>query len=50
MADRKKLSVLKAHSLRGLLEAVNGMDKPLEREDIVSILKDEGSYFMLYYI
>lgn len=49
MGDRKTLRVLQARSLRMLLEAVNGMDRPIERDDIIAVLKDEESYSMLYY-
>lgn len=55
MAATKKeiLDVLQAHSLRELVETVNlvnetGSSKIL-KDNIVTIFKDEDTYFMLYY-
>lgn len=53
------LSVLQASSLRELVETVNSVNRlpssgteysqPILREDIVDILKEDGTYFLLYF-
>lgn len=50
---KKLLDVLQAHSLRELVETVNlinetGSSKIL-KEDVLTLFKEDGTYFMLYY-
>lgn len=49
---KKTLAVLQAHSLRDIVDTINQQNKtdfPILREDIVSLLKEDETYFMLYY-
>lgn len=49
---KKTLTVLQSHSLRDIVDAVNAQnrtDHPILREDIVTLLKEDETYFMLYY-
>lgn len=55
MKDNRKdtLSVIQASSLRELVEMVNEHNnqggEPIQKEDVVTILKENEAYFMLYY-
>lgn len=55
MKPRRKecIDVLQALSLRDLVTQINTRNSKTSskilREDIVDILKDEGTYFLLYY-
>lgn len=52
MEEKAKLDVLQAHSLRDLLMKVNQInegDNKILKEDIVTIYKDEDTFFLLYY-
>lgn len=49
---KKTLAVLQTHSLRDMVGAVNTQNKtdcPILREDIITLLKEDETYFMLYY-
>lgn len=47
------MSVIQASSLRELVDTVNDNNKenntPILREDIVSLLNKEGTYFLIYF-
>lgn len=45
--EQDYLSVLQAHSLRELVGQAN--DQGVLKEDIVNVLQDEGTWFLLYY-
>lgn len=45
--EQDYLSVLQAHSLRELVDQAN--DQGVLKEDIVNVLQDEGTWFLLYY-
>lgn len=51
--QKTTLSVIRAYSLRELIEAVNHYnqtsDTPILKDDIVSLYKDNETYFLLYY-
>lgn len=52
MEVKDTLAVLQSHSLRDIVDAVNANNKagnPILREDIVSLLKEDETYFLLYY-
>ena len=52
-----ELDVLQSHNLRALVQKVNDInvsnypntDKMILKEDIVDIIEQEGTYFLLYY-
>ena len=51
---KTEIGFLESHSLRDLLTQVNrhnvrNPDTPILKEDIVSILKEEDTFIMLYY-
>lgn len=53
---KHELAVLQAHSLRELIEKVNGINsnsfdcsKMILREDIVELVREDGTFFLLYY-
>lgn len=52
-SDKTQLGAIQAHSLRSLVETVNHIneDSPEQilKEDIITILKDEDTYFLLYF-
>lgn len=50
----RSLDVISSHSLSSLVSQVNSYNSregvsPIRKEDIVSILKEEGIYLLLYY-
>ena len=52
--QKTKIDYIQATSLRGLLDNVNTYNKEypenaILKEDIVEILKEEGTFIMLYY-
>lgn len=54
MERKTQMSFIQAHSLRDLMEKVNYLnssspDKAITKDDIVSILKEEDTYILLYY-
>jgi hypothetical protein len=46
--NSNELCVLQAQSLRDLVERVNAMGN-IYKEDIVSLLHEDGCYFLLYF-
>lgn len=50
---KETLAVLRAHSLRELVETVNSINdttpSKILKDDIVSVFNEEGTWFMLYY-
>ena len=51
---KTQLNYLQAHSLRDLIDVVNRYNSinaghPILRDDIAQILKEEGTYILLYY-
>lgn len=49
---KKTLAVLQAHSLRDIVDTINSRnatDYPILRDDIVSLLKGNEEYLLLYY-
>lgn len=51
---KKTLAVIQARSLREIVEAINNNNKvnvgrEILKEDIVQILKDDETFFFLYY-
>ena len=51
---KTQLNYLQAHSLRDLIDVVNHYNSnntksPILCEDIAKILKEEGTYILLYY-
>lgn len=54
MNEKKELAVLQAHSLRDLTNKVNEINfsdsgKPILKEDIVDILRIDGTFFLMYF-
>jgi hypothetical protein len=53
MKDIQTLHVLQATSLRGLVEQVtkinSSTNNSIKKEDIISITKDEETYFLIYF-
>lgn len=51
--EKTTISYIQGHSLWDLLLAVNNYNKdnnnPILKEDIVNIIKEEGTYILLYY-
>lgn len=51
---KTQIDFIEAFSLRGLINRVNVHntecpDNPILKEDIVTVLKEEGTFIMLYY-
>ena len=49
---KNTLAVLQAHSLRDIVDTINSRnatDHPILKDDIVTLLKEDETYFMLYY-
>lgn len=50
---KERLAVLQAHSLRDLTNIVNEInasgDTKILKDDIVSLLKEDNTYFLVYY-
>lgn len=50
---KERIDVMQARSLRDLVNQINRVNSSsgtkIMREDIVSLTKDEDTYFMLYY-
>lgn len=50
---KRQIDYIQAHSLRDLLGAINGYNAsaecPILKEDIVQLVKEEGTYILLYY-
>lgn len=49
---KDNMAVLQAHSLRELIEQVNEINKgasKILKEDIVTILKEDETFFLLYF-
>lgn len=52
MKTKKELAVLQAHSLRELISQVNSINNgegTLCKEDIVQIIKEDETFFLLYF-
>ena len=54
MEGKTQMAFIQAHSLRDLMDKVNGYnnkfpDNAITKDDIVSILKEEDTYILLYY-
>lgn len=53
MKEVQTLHVLQATSLRDLVEQVtrtnSSTDNPIKREDIITITRDEETYFLIYF-
>ncbi len=50
--QKKIMSVLNARNLRDLVRQVNENNQkyePIMKEDIVSVVKEEGQYFLIYF-